>query len=420
MIRPSVLLLALTLPAASLAQDLTAHGDFRHMMHTGESAGTVALDGLDVPGAWGIGALAGLRGEIVIMDGRVLVSRGDDPEARLTAPQAEEEAAILVYGQVPDWQSVTLPHDMTPQQLAMFLGHQGGALGLDLEAGFPIRLQGNFPTLVWHVVTGEAPMQGHGIGHGAGHANSQSGMVLFDEAGAAGEIVGVYTGAALEGVASHPGERLHLHFVSEGGARSGHVDEVAFTAGTTLLVPVAGHGAKPEPAVHSAAMQGAEGHDPAMHDISGGPALELREGGQSAFAAIQEVVSTLIADPATDWSKVDIEALRLHLVDMDNVTLRADVTREDIQGGARFVVTSADPAVTASIRAMVPAHVATMNGVEGWDMQADEVEGGAVLTVIGSDADRIRGLGFIGLMTVGMHHQAHHMALAKGQNPHDH
>jgi hypothetical protein len=84
------------------------------------------------------------------------------------------------------------------------------------------------------------------------------------------------------------------------------------------------------------------------------------------------------------------------------------------------VVTSADPAVTASIRAMVPAHAATMNGVEGWAMGAEEVAGGAVLTVTGHDIVRIRGLSFIGLMTVGMHHQAHHLALASGQNPDDH
>lgn len=146
----------------------------------------------------------------------------------------------------------------------------------------------------------------------------------------------------------------------------------------------------------------------------------LREGGQSAFAAIQEITVALMADPATDWSKVDIEALRQHLIDMDNVTLRADVASEEIDGGARFTVTSTDPAVMASIRAMVTAHVATMNGVEGWDMQAEDVNGGAVMTVSGPDTARIRGLGFIGLMTVGMHHQTHHLALASGQNPHAH
>jgi len=249
MLRSAVILLSLTVPAAVVAQDLTAHGNFRHMVHMGDTSGKVAIDTLEVPQSWGVGALAGLKGEVVILDGRVLVSRGDDPQAQLEPPAAGEEAVILAYGQVAAWQSVTLPHEMTPAQLAMFIGHQGTGLGLDLEAGFPLRLQGSFPALVWHVVTGEAPAQGHGgaqghgtQGHGAmqgGHANTRSGMTVFDEAGATGEIVGVYTGAALEGIASHPGERLHLHFVSQDGKRSGHVDEVVFPAGTVLLLPAA-------------------------------------------------------------------------------------------------------------------------------------------------------------------------------------
>ena len=155
----------------------------------------------------------------------------------------------------------------------------------------------------------------------------------------------------------------------------------------------------------------------AMAPATTAPAVT--EGGQAAFAAIQEIVARLMADPDTDWSRVDIEALRLHLIDMDNVTLRARVATEEVDGGARFLVTSDAPAVSASIRAMVSAHVATLNGVEGWHMQADEIPGGASLTVTG-DPTRIRGLGFIGIMAVGMHHQAHHLALATGQSPHAH
>ncbi|MCB1492068.1 MAG: hypothetical protein KDJ77_09775 [Rhodobiaceae bacterium] len=147
-------------------------------------------------------------------------------------------------------------------------------------------------------------------------------------------------------------------------------------------------------------------------------AAPVTEGGQAAFVAIQEIVARLMADPDTDWSRVDIEALRQHLIDMDNVTLRANVAVEEIEGGARFVATSDVPRVVESIRAMVLAHVATMNGVEGWTMRSEIVDGGAALTVTGTDPERIRALGFIGLMTVGMHHQAHHLALATGQNPH--
>jgi hypothetical protein len=174
---------------------------------------------------------------------------------------------------------------------------------------------------------------------------------------------------------------------------------------------------------HGAAQHGQ--HMPGMshtgHGMDGDAIPEgLREGGQSAFAAIQEIVAQLMADPETDWSRVDIEALRQHLIDMDNVTMRAQVAAREIDGGARFEATSEDPAVTASIRAMVPAHAETMNGAKGWTMQAEEIPGGAVLTVTGNAPVGIRALGFIGVMTVGMHHQAHHRALAAGLNPHAH
>jgi hypothetical protein len=48
--------------------------------------------------------------------------------------------------------------------------------------------------------------------------------------------------------------------------------------------------------------------------------------GQAAFGAISEIVGILKEDPRTDWSKVNIEALRQHLIDMDEVTMRAAVT----------------------------------------------------------------------------------------------
>lgn len=143
------------------------------------------------------------------------------------------------------------------------------------------------------------------------------------------------------------------------------------------------------------------------------------QAGQAAFAAIQEIVEILEADPATDWSKVNIEALRLHLIDMDNVTLRAEVKSEPIEGGMRFIVSGVGP-VKDSIQRMVVAHAATMDGVENWTFTATPTEAGAILAITTppKDAEKLRGLGFIGVMTRGMHHQAHHLMIAKGHHPH--
>ena len=141
--------------------------------------------------------------------------------------------------------------------------------------------------------------------------------------------------------------------------------------------------------------------------------------GQGAFAAIQEIVGILEADPATDWSKVSIEALRQHLADMSAVTLLSEVKAEPIDGGMVFTVTGAPP-VRDAVRRMVFAHAATMAGAGGWQFAAADVEGGATLTVRvpAQDLAKLRGLGFIGVMTRGMHHQEHHLMIARGANPH--
>jgi hypothetical protein len=139
--------------------------------------------------------------------------------------------------------------------------------------------------------------------------------------------------------------------------------------------------------------------------------------GQDAFAAIQEVVGILEADPATDWSKVNLEALRQHLIDMNQVTLQASVVDRPVAGGVASEVTGGGRTLEA-IRRMVPAQARQLAKVPGWQVQVEALPDGERLTVTtGRPAEvaQIRGLGFIGLLVTGAHHQAHHLALARGE-----
>ncbi len=105
---------------------------------------------------------------------------------------------------------------------------------------------------------------------------------------------------------------------------------------------------------------------------------------------------------------------------MNNVTLHAKVTAEPIDSGFRFSVTGTGE-VRGSIQRMVTAHAATMNGVAGFTYIAEDMPDGAIMTVTVADpADlpKLHALGFIGVMTLGAHHQAHHLAIASGQSPH--
>jgi hypothetical protein len=156
-----------------------------------------------------------------------------------------------------------------------------------------------------------------------------------------------------------------------------------------------------------------------------GAAAQLTQAGQGAFAAITEIVKVLEADSTTDWSKVDLEAVRQHLIDMDAVTLRARVAATRIAGGLTMDVTG-EPSVAAAIRRMLGAHAPILEAMGGWRATAAPIPGGTRMTVVSADPTdsatiaRIRGLGFIGLMTEGAHHQEHHLMIAKGAGGHAH
>jgi hypothetical protein len=155
-----------------------------------------------------------------------------------------------------------------------------------------------------------------------------------------------------------------------------------------------------------------------MHAASTTPTMP----GQDAFGAIQEIVQILDADPKTDWSKVDLEALRQHLIDMNEVTLKADAAPQQIEGGLEIAVTGTGRTLVA-IQRMVPAWAQTMDGHQRWSTKAASLPNGELLTVTATDpkeVQHIRGLGFIGLLASGSHHQLHHLAMAKGEFDHEH
>lgn len=161
----------------------------------------------------------------------------------------------------------------------------------------------------------------------------------------------------------------------------------------------------------------APAHAPGMsHDA---PAAVPKEGGQAAFTSIAEIVRMLDADPRTDWSKVNIEALRQHLIDMDEVTMRATVRAEEVAGGAVFTVTGTGRTLEA-IRRMTMSRAATGTTDGSVKMSVVEVAGGVRFTALAGDLSnaravaRIRGLGFLGVVAIGDHHAPHHLGIATG------
>lgn len=140
------------------------------------------------------------------------------------------------------------------------------------------------------------------------------------------------------------------------------------------------------------------------------------EAGQSAFAAVAEIVRLLENDPETNWSKVNVAALHRHLVDMSNLTLRSKAELKVRGMNVQFAITGDAPTILAA-QNMVPAHARELDKMPNWSASGEVTPTGVTLTVIAEDEAaliKIKALGFFGLMATGAHHQPHHMAMARG------
>ena len=213
-----------------------------------------------------------------------------------------------------------------------------------------------------------------------------------------------------------------------------HIALLAMTIAATGAAAIAQNSQPPTPPATGTTGSMPMHHQMGMHpmDSMHGPGMTARgegprsaiptEPGQAAFGAIQQIVRILQTDPRTDWSKVDVDALRQHLIDMDEVTMRASAKKEPIESGLRIKVTGNGPTLEA-IQRMVPAHAREIDGMNGWTLRSTAIPDGVELTVTvrePADARKVRALGFLGIMALGGHHQMHHLAMAKGEPLHVH
>jgi hypothetical protein len=178
--------------------------------------------------------------------------------------------------------------------------------------------------------------------------------------------------------------------------------------------PGVAHQMMPGPMMHGP--QGTNGPMGSMTGRQSEAAGQPTMPGQDAFGAIAEVVQILDADPSTDWSKVNIGVLREHLIDMNEVTLRAVATERALDDGVEIAVTG-QGRTREAIKRMLPAHAQELVQI-GWTAKSEDLPDGVKLVVTSPDAQqaiKLKALGFMGIMVQGTHHQAHHLMMAKGE-----
>ena len=210
-----------------------AYGVFRDMAQGRDYRPKVGLGAVKADGATdAVGALAGLRGEITMLDGRFFVSYGGG--CADCAPPHEEKATLLATGKVAHWaEPIALPETLKGKALESFIVDKAKAAGLDTAKPFPVRLKGTLVDVSMHVL--KAPNEKF-TGHGSAHPMAEQDEIMA--AAMPGDVVGFYAPPVLSGIISHPGEPFHFHWVDEARTRTAHIDAFGMAKGALLSLPM--------------------------------------------------------------------------------------------------------------------------------------------------------------------------------------
>jgi len=207
------------------------YGALRDMMHAGDISAKVRLADLaGAPGLFGLGALADLKGEIMIMGGEIQVSRAEGQKVSVH-PVGSEDATLLVTALVPEWQEFPIPNEISSlSDLEAFVQAAGKQAGLDPNGPYPFQVLATAKAVSWHVINW---VDGDTVHTHEKHMTT----------GAHGELrqqkatfLGFYSDHH-QGVFTHHSGQIHVHMSTLNGTLLAHVDKLALNANATLLLP---------------------------------------------------------------------------------------------------------------------------------------------------------------------------------------
>lgn len=210
------------------ASQVQKWGSMREALKLGHSEGRVVIADAVQPTSFGVGALAGLAGEITVMNGQVFIAEATADGAAVRSNTASEQATLLALAETPAWQSYPLPACASYTELETAIAQQLRAAGFDLNQATAVWVSGIANQINGHVIHGSCPI-----------ANPDGPKPWRLEAAQENmQLIGFFIDNAA-GEWTHHNHRSHLHILNTSFTVSGHLDEVSFLDGAVLRLPIA-------------------------------------------------------------------------------------------------------------------------------------------------------------------------------------
>ncbi len=211
-------------------------GGMREVMRAGQSEGRVSIsEALGQARAFGVGAVEGLRGEIVIDDGRCWIGEvatdAEVPELRVYEGAPTTRATLLAVAYVPKWSETAFGQAVGADEVEARVRAVAERAGIDTTRPFPFVIEGELCDLAAHVINRFCPMNQASAAAAADHR-----PIRLDRKTIRGKLIGIYAENSA-GELTHHGTSLHVHVLTDSPRSVAHVERFALGPHARLRLP---------------------------------------------------------------------------------------------------------------------------------------------------------------------------------------
>ena len=221
------LTLALSTAIATASSEVRVIGEMRRMFMAHDIGPNVELRKVVREAhLYALGPVAGLKGEITVVDGQVFVSKVNGSQAVVTL-EPGAKAVFLVYASVPAWRSITIPTNVVSEtDLATFIER---SLFAKARSAFLVR--GTAVRARYHIQNYQ------GKAEDLTHEAHDKAKALYELSDTPVQLVGFFTNREGDGGSFvHQGQTTHIHVISNDHKSMGHLDSVILKPGAKLIL----------------------------------------------------------------------------------------------------------------------------------------------------------------------------------------
>ncbi len=229
MTKLAALIFLFSILAAGSVPDVKVSGAMKNIMVNGDLSAYINLDTLNKTNLYGLGPVAGLKGEIMVLNGKVYAT-SKSGNTLLSSQDKISQASMLVYSRVNKWKQVSISANVnTYADLEKLVEKTARENQYDTGIPFAFKIDINPKQANYHVIDWE-----DGIAHTMNNHKqfAYSGQLSNKKS----LLLGFYS-QHHQSIFTHHTSNMHVHLLDVVSETVGHLDEIQIQGEITVYLP---------------------------------------------------------------------------------------------------------------------------------------------------------------------------------------